>query len=385
VIVRTNFKLIAGLSVALLASTASERAVAATPTSVAPKREARFVSIGAGLIQLCAINAEARVTCAGNNKWGSLGDFTTSDRATPVAVQAIADAKQVIGGGNAMCALTKSGTVACWGDNRFGIIGTGGSIAEEGQNRIPAQGLNDATQISVEGPHVCALTRKGTVKCWGYNTAGQVGDGTVAGDSPLGRALPVAVEGVNNATQVDVGATNSCARVASGDVLCWGDNSSKQLGGGNVEFSPTPVRVPLTSAASQIAIGSYFGCALVEKGNVVCWGGGKDGKVVKVSGLSDATSIAASAYGACAIRRNSTVSCWGMAMSLPSLAKPTPLGTTATTVSGWSNVKQLAGGLGFMCALTTAGRISCAGDNMFGQFGNGTKTSSTNPTPAFGS
>ena len=95
------------------------------------------------------------------------------------------------------------------------------------------------------------------------------------------------------------------------------------------------------------------------------------------------TSITAGAFGACAIRRDTTVSCWGLATSPPNLIKFAPFDPNAKAVSGWSDVKQLAGGIGFMCALTNAGRISCAGDNMFGQFGNGTTRSSVAPVPAF--
>lgn len=347
-----------------------------------PTNRSEYVAIGAGLLHVCAIDGNETVTCAGNNQWGTLGDYSTEQRSRPVSVRDLSGTKQIVGGGGATCALAKAGAVTCWGDNRYGIIGTGSFNIDENTNRIPVTGLTDATQIAMEGPHVCAVTRNASVKCWGYNWFGQVGSGTTTRTETLGQGITGEVTGITKARQVSVSASSSCALVGDGDVLCWGDNSDGQLGRYDIELSTSPLRVPLPQPATQIAMGAYFGCALVEHGDVMCWGSGSNGGVRKVTGVTGATAIAAGVHGACAILRTKTVRCWGSPTSPPS---PTaaPLFGRAKPASGLSNVSSLAGGDGFICALTNKGRIQCIGDNSFGQFGNSTKRSSTKPVPAF--
>jgi alpha-tubulin suppressor-like RCC1 family protein len=96
-------------------------------------------------------------------------------------------------------------------------------------------GVTDATAIAPGGGHTCALLTGGTVRCWGGNYYGQLGDGTTTD-----RATPVVVSGISDATAVATGSANSCATVAGGAVRCWGTNVNGQLG---VNPGWTPVTV----------------------------------------------------------------------------------------------------------------------------------------------
>ena len=88
-------------------------------------------------------------------------------------------------------------------------------------------GVSDATDVACGGSFTCALRAGGTVSCWGVNTFGQLGDGTLARSSS-----PVAVVGVTNAIAIAAGTSFACALIKGGTVQCWGANYAGQLGDG---------------------------------------------------------------------------------------------------------------------------------------------------------
>lgn len=75
------------------------------------------------------------------------------------------------------------------------------------------------TQLAAGFRHTCALLSDGTVRCWGNNDDGQLGDGTITD-----RPRPVVVAGLSNVTAISAGQDHTCARRANGDLLCWGKN-----------------------------------------------------------------------------------------------------------------------------------------------------------------
>src|SRR5690606_33412298 len=94
-----------------------------------------------------------------------------------------------------------------------------------------------ATQITVGGGHSCARLDDATVKCWGYNFGGRLGlgDGANRGDGPgeMGDALPALQLGTGRtATQITAGG-HTCARLDDATVKCWGPNPAGVLGQGD--------------------------------------------------------------------------------------------------------------------------------------------------------
>jgi alpha-tubulin suppressor-like RCC1 family protein len=88
------------------------------------------------------------------------------------------------------CAVRSSGAVACWGENMFGQIGDGTSGADARTARA-VTGIADAISVEVGARHACALRLSGELWCWGYNWAGQLGDGTTTNQSlPVRAMLP---------------------------------------------------------------------------------------------------------------------------------------------------------------------------------------------------
>jgi len=122
--------------------------------------------------------------------------------------------------------------------------------------------------------HACAILAGGTVRCWGGNSSGQLGDGTTVASTAA-----VAVVGIENAIDVTAGNAFSCAVVEAvagdglGGVRCWGRGASGQLGNGAGASASTPVAVSGVSTATQVSARAAHACALLARnGGIVCWG-----------------------------------------------------------------------------------------------------------------
>ena len=76
-----------------------------------------------------------------------------------------------------------------------------------------------ADTVSAGGDHTCAVLTNGTIRCWGANFFGQLGDNSTNHSS-----VPVTVMGISTAEQVSSGNFHSCAVLTNGTVKCWGSN-----------------------------------------------------------------------------------------------------------------------------------------------------------------
>ena len=135
--------------------------------------------------------------------------------------------QSVSSGSSHVCALVHNGGAWCWGYNNNGQLGDGNTSNSSTPVAVTGVPLNMA-QIAAADDHTCALLVNETVKCWGLNSAGQLGDGTTSNSS-----TPVAVAGLTDVAQIAVGDAYSCALLASGDVQCWGFNNLGELGNGS--------------------------------------------------------------------------------------------------------------------------------------------------------
>src|SRR5262249_40388411 len=140
----------------------------------------------------------------------------------------------VAAGKSHACALLADGTVRCWGNNDFGQLGNTVTTPQP----VPVVGLTNAVAIAAGPLYTCALLADGTVRCWGDNYFGQLGT------APTDQAqfTPVTAVGVDNAVAIIAGgfpgsqssrpSGQTCALLADGDMHCWGDNASGQLSTG---------------------------------------------------------------------------------------------------------------------------------------------------------
>jgi alpha-tubulin suppressor-like RCC1 family protein len=138
----------------------------------------------------------------------------------------------------------------------------------------PLLGSMVVTALTAGGDHTCALLADRTVRCWGKNDAGQLGDGTT-NDAQV----PVEVAGLRDVVEIAAGARHTCARLASHNVVCWGDGSHHQLANGLTEKSTRPVGVQALLGVEQIACAGDSACARMADGTTRCWGANERGQL----------------------------------------------------------------------------------------------------------
>ena len=364
-----------------------------TPTAVSGLGSG-VAAIGVGWYHACAVTTGGALWCWGYNDYGQLGDGTSTSRLTPVAVSGLGSGVAAIAaGGYHTCALTTGGAVWCWGYNDDGELGDG--TTTQRLTPVAVSGLTSGvTAIAAGGWLTCALTTGGAVRCWGYNGNNELGDGTTTN-----RLTPSTVSGLTSGVAaITAGADHGCALAASGAVRCWGGNWNAQLGDGTTTNRSTPTAVSgLGSGVAALAAGGDHTCALTTGGGAWCWGGNWNGELgdgttswrstpVAVSGLgSGAAAIGAGYYHTCAVMTGGTVRCWGSNYDAELGDGTTTARLTLLTVPGLgSGVAAIAAGDGVSCTVMTGGAVLCWGDNTYGQLGDGTTTQRSLPTAATG-
>ncbi len=352
------------------------------------------VAVGRGYGHSCALLRSGQVKCWGDNENGPLGDGDTNSSAIPMTVTGLMDAVAVAGGHNHTCAVRVGGTVQCWGHNWFGQLGIGVHESPNITTPVTVNGLSGIRPtIAVGASHTCVITAEGGVKCWGYNSRGQLGDG-----STTDRDLPVDVVGLTSGVKaLSANASDTCALMEAGDVRCWGDNTYGQLGNGTTEDSSVPVTVPGLSAASGVAVGGYHACAVVSGGAVRCWGHNHLGQLgdgtttdspvpVAVNGLSSGVAqVGAMGFGTCVRTASGAAECWGINSS-GSLGDGTttnraePVGVVGLD----AGVADLGVSGGGACVVMDTGGMKCWGYGNNGMLGNGTWVDSSVPVDVVG-
>lgn len=280
-------------------------------------------NVGGGRTHACALMTTGKVKCWGGNYYGTVGDGTYNyyyNTIKPVEAKGITDAVSLRVSDYHNCVIRKDGTVWCWGWNVWGCLGYGSAWTHKYAPMQTAALGQKAKGLGLGYGHSCALLEDETVKCWGGNNYGQLG--LTGGDKATPGAL---VHQIKGAVAVDAGYWHSCALLKDGTVRCWGNNQHSQLGVGTVNNGKNyqPVAVHGIETATQIATGDMHSCALLEGGTIQCWGNNQRGqcgdgtntspnsKPVTVKGIDDAVGIAVGFHESCAFLADGTTRCWG--------------------------------------------------------------------------
>ncbi len=188
----------------------------------------------------------------GSNYRGQLADGSTTPRNNPVQNNNFSNVAAISAGFDHSFALLTDGTIRTWGWNLYGQLGDGFSY-DSGTNNPRNPGLSGVTAISAGAYHSLAVLSDGTVRAWGLNSDGQLGDGTT-GDGNGRRLSPVTVSGLSGAAAVAGAERHSFAVLSNGTVRSWGLNSDGQLGDGTTgdgngrRLSPITVLNPAGTA-----------------------------------------------------------------------------------------------------------------------------------------
>jgi alpha-tubulin suppressor-like RCC1 family protein len=405
--------------------------------------KAKAIGVGGGPMgggTTCAlITSTNQVKCWGEGYWGQFGNGVPGGRGTAPgqmgnAMPAInlgtgVTVQGIYVAGDFVCAhLATSNQVKCWGNNGAGQLGLGdlnhrGDAAGEMGDSLPLVALGTGRSVralDLGMGHSCAILDNNQVKCWGYAVNGALGYGSTVnrGDNAgeMGDALPVVQMGSRAAVFAAAGFEFACARLANGQLKCWGYNNLGQLGlgdgtnrgvtaatiGDGLPAVDLGVGRTVWNAVGAIAAGESHTCVVLDTRRVKCWGRGDFGQLglgynlgaygglpgqmgdtlppIDLGAGKLAVQVAAGQHFSCARLTTGEVKCWGynangqlglgdalprgylndMGAALPAINLGT--GLTAT---------QIAAGRTFACALVTGGLVKCWGDGAGAVVGNG--------------
>ena len=298
-----------------------------------------FAGITAGYAHTCGWTTDHNAWCWGDTSMGELGIGTTGygTNAAPLLVVGAPDTRRMVAQSRMTCAIDGKGALRCWGQNQWKAIQKDGGSSVSSPVLLSAFGA--VTDVAPGQRHVCALSTKGTVACAGDNTSGQLG--LAQGLKSLPDA-PVTIPGLSGVTAVTSGDFHTCAIIAGGKMVCWGEGSDGQLGNGTKSGSYGPSPVFGLDKVVDVCGGAKHTCAVREDGTAWCWGDNVYGQ------LGQGHQFAAVA---------------------PAKAK------------SLSDVIRVDCGVYHSCFLLKTGEVRCAGYNSYGQIGLGYSGYSAIPTP----
>ena len=284
------------------------------------------------------------------------------------------------------CAHFPDGAAMCWGR-------VGSWIDED--KPVWVQGLRGSKNISVSGSPIWAVMEDGTLTCWADDRADRgCGWGSAVKGQPK-------IHGLSGVAEIAAAKGHGCARLTSGNVVCWGRNNLGQAGIGQAGPGDVAPRDTVTTEAISVAAGEGRSCAVKKDGTVRCWGrrlgkdavdtgkpppteGPHDDKPVQVAGLAGIEQIGVGEEHACARSTDGIVRCWGV-NNEGQLGDGARAGRLAPApVRGITDAVDLAVGGAHTCALTRSGKVKCWGRNWHGELGDGTTVSRNVPVDVKG-
>ena len=352
--------------------------------------------IATGARHTCVLLGGGGLRCWGRNDFGQLGNGTTDDSLSPYRVEfgRTRRAVSISAGRDNTCAIRDDGAALCWGRNDFGQLGNGLRDDSYFPMEVSLQRGQRARSISSGYDHSCAILEDDSLVCWGYNSSGELGDGTT-----VLKVRPVSVKLPKGgwARAVSAGFKHTCAILDDYSAYCWGNNFYGQLGNGGREERHTPVPVKFASEQKVLSVstGDIHTCALLSDYSLACWGSNLYGrlgdgstrdshtpKAVKLLAGRRAKMVAVGDNHSCALLDDDSLACWGHDANgqLGNGGTPEERHTPfPVDMEGMIGATFLDGQYMHLCAFLDDDSLVCWGDNTAGQLGDGSREDRHSP------
>lgn len=365
--------------------------------------DAYVKAIAAGGRNTCALLSNGSVKCWGedvvspkyNPKIGRYSN-TISIRKRPTLVHKIKGAISISGNGGPVygqhtCVLLSTGVIKCWGDNSAGELGNGTRRLIGSSEPTKVVGISNAVAVSAGYYDTCAILVTTRVKCWGDYQLGQLGNGKMAKgryqDFPWGdeftRSTPVYASGIK-ASAISAGQDDTCAipTPSSGAIECWGALSASSKTG--VNGAPIPIVYPKPTAfqvpAQPVSISADGGCAVLSDGRLMCWkNGDMTKKLTEFAGIDNAVAVSSGDYNAACVLLFDGTIKCWDGRYLGNGKKR--YSATPVKVRGINDATSVSVGGYRACALLSSGMVKCWG---VGPLGNGKTRNSLVPVTVVG-
>lgn len=349
--------------------------------------DASYKLVTAGQYHACAIRSDNTLWCWGLNTSGQVGTGTGDTIfLKPAAAGGASDWERASAGGGFTCAINAGKKISCFGANSSGQLGDGTLTARTSPTPI-ADAITLWKAVDAGVTHTCAISEAGDLLCWGANSRGQVGDNTTDN-----RSLPTPITKAGPWAAVSAGSEFTCAVHADGTLWCWGLNSTRQLGDATTMNSSIPVQEKtLATDWASVTAGSGFTCGVKTDGSRWCWGvnalgQGGDGTALSITQPKnvdqdkDWATLEASDFAACGIKTTGALACWGDgSMGQTGQAGSESPALTPMPVGAATDWIAIAGGQRFACGIQAGGRLSCWGSASRGAIGAGFSPDRTEP------
>ena len=270
------------------------------------------------------------------------------------------------------CGLTKGGTAYCWGDNTNGQLGDGTIYG----HALPKAVVGDLSFVTIAAGdrHTCGLSASGAAFCWGFNSVGQLGDGTTAE-----RLVPTPVAGSQRFASLIAGGSFTCGLTVDGAAYCWGENNWGQSGDGGSIYHYIPSLAAGGMRFTSLTAGRAHTCGLTVRGAAYCWGWNGhlqlgDGTnryysltPIPVAGGLNFTAISAGSHHTCGVTAGGTGYCWGW-NSDGELGDSTTIDRASPTpIAGGLSFRAITAGGRHTCGIGSGGSGYCWGTNWYGE------------------
>ena len=330
----------------------------------------------------------------GANGNGRLGDDTLTNRSSPVTViGGITDWASVSAGGYHSLGVTDAGIAYAWGFNSVGRLGDGTTTNRSSPVTVIG-GITDWASVSAGKFHSLGITDTGIAYAWGYNSSGQLGDGTTTN-----RSSPVTViGGITDWASVSAGGSHSLGVTDAGIAYAWGTNGYGRLGDGTTTSRSSPVTVigGITDWAS-VSGGRDYSLGVTATGIAYAWGRNSNGQlgdgtttprsspVTVIGAITDWASVSAGRYHSLGVTDAGIAYAWGRNDNgRLGDGTTTQRSSPVTVIGGITDWASVSGGGAHSLGVTDAGIAYAWGRNGDGRLGDGTNTDRSSPVTVIG-